>query len=200
MAVKLWLDYFLKQDCAAWPKFKDTLNTSNRFVNNNLVTDIVNPTITSAGALLTCTTSAASYQWYLNNNPILSATSNTYNATANGNYYCEVKYVYTNCPYNSNVVNINTTGIQALTTLKSFVVYPNPTLGNIEVSYTPESNNPVTFEVYDIAGRLAYKLTEESTAGIKLTKELNIETLERGTYILYVRQQNFKGAYKIIKQ
>ncbi|MBI3519605.1 MAG: T9SS type A sorting domain-containing protein [Bacteroidetes bacterium] len=200
MAAKLWLDYFLKEDCSAWPKFKDTLNTSVRFVNNTMISDIVDPAITAAGAVLTCTTPAASYQWYLNNNPIASATSNTYNATSNGNYYCEVKYVYTNCPYNSNIVNINTTGIQSFTTLKSFAVYPNPTQGKIYVSYTSESSTPLTFEVYDIAGRVVLTSSEESLPGVKFNKELNIESLERGTYILYIHQKEFKGAYKIIKQ
>ena len=41
------------------------------------------------------------------------------------------------------------------------------------------------------------KDNENSTAS---KKELNLENIDNGSYILYVRQNEFKAAYKIIKQ
>ncbi len=200
MAAKLWLDYFLKQDCSAWPRFKDSLNTSMRFVNDVMVSDIVTPVITANGTLLTCTTAAPNYQWYLNGGIITGATTNTCNALSNGNYYCEVKYVYTNCPYNSNTEIINTTGIQSVLNSNSFSVFPNPANNKVTIAYTSGSADPVLFELYDLSGRLISKTTEISPAFTPVKKELDIEIIESGTYILFIHQQDAKVAYRIIKQ
>jgi predicted dienelactone hydrolase len=200
MAAKLWLDYFLKQDCSAWPRFKDSLNLSQRFVNDVMVSDIVTPVINANGTLLTCTTPAASYQWYLNNNPIAAATSNTYNATANGNYYCEVKYVYTNCAYNSNTETITTTGISSVVNANSFSVYPNPATDMLMVSYTATTGAPVNFELYDVAGRLVLSTREATQAATPVKKQIDLNGIESGTYVLQIRQQGVKAAYRIVKQ
>ncbi|MBS1636031.1 MAG: T9SS type A sorting domain-containing protein [Bacteroidetes bacterium] len=199
MAARLWLDYFLKQDCSAWPKFKDSLNLSTRFINDNLVTDIVNPVISAAGTVLTCTTPAASYQWYLNGSPVGGATASTYTAIANGNYSCEVKYVYTNCPYTSNVVNISTTGISSVYTTQSFVLFPNPGQDQFMVSYYAESGLPVSFRVYDLTGNLVYKASSDGSAVGQQTQVLNLEQLSPGAYLLSVEHSHFHGVYKLIK-
>jgi predicted dienelactone hydrolase len=200
MAAKLWLDYFLKQDCAAWPRFKDSLNLSQRFVNDALVSDIVDPVITSNGTLLTCTTVAASYQWYVNNTLIPGATGNTYNATANGNYYCGVSYAYTNCLYNSNTETVTATGIRSMISQNSFAVFPNPATDKLTVSYVAEAGSLVNFELYDVTGRLVLNVTEASPAATAVRKEISIENIERGTYLLQIRQEGVKVAYRIIKQ
>lgn len=200
MAAKLWLDYFLKQDCSAWPRFKDSLNLSQRFINNALVSDIVTPVISSNGTLLTCTTPAASYQWYLNSSLISGATSNTYNATANGNYYCEVKYVYTNCPYMSNTETINTTGLSSVLNSNSFLVYPNPANDRLTVSYKTVTSAAVNFELYDIAGKLVLKIAEAAPAASNVKKEFDLAGVESGTYILQISQEGVKVAYRIVKQ
>lgn len=200
MAAKLWLDYFLKQDCSAWPRFKDSLNLSQRFINDALVSDIATPVVTANGTVLTCTTPAASYQWYLNNNPIPGATGNTYSATSNGNYYCEVKYSYTNCTYNSNTQTINTTGVSFLVDKNSFYLYPNPAADKLVISYRAVTPIPVNFELYDLAGKLVLKTTEASPASTDVKKELVLEGVEKGIYVLQISQQDVKVAYRIVKQ
>ena len=200
MAAKLWLDYFLKQDCSAWPRFKDSLNLSQRFINDVLVSDIANPVINANGTLLTCTTTAASYQWYLNNNPIPGAVTNTYNAASNGNYYCEVTYAYTNCPYNSGIETITATGIQAVLSQSSFAVFPNPAGNQLNISYVSEANGALSFELYDVTGRLVLRTTDNSPAATAVKKELNMELLSGGTYILYICRDHSRLAYKIMKQ
>ena len=87
------------------------------------------------------------------------------------------------------------------TNLKSFNVYPNPAQNTLNVSYRAIAGVPIVFELYDMMGKLVYKQTEEiSLQTNQLTKELNISKLDLGTYILYINQKEFKGAYKIIKQ
>ena len=93
------------------------------------------------------------------------------------------------------------TSLLEQTNLKSFNVYPNPAQNVINISYRSTAGVPVQFEIYDMMGKLVYKQTEDiSLQSNQLTKELNISKLELGTYILYINQKEFKGAYKIIKQ
>ncbi len=92
------------------------------------------------------------------------------------------------------------TSLLEQTNLKSFNVYPNPAQNVINISYRSTAGVPVQFEIYDMMGKLVYKQTEDSSLqSNQLTKELNISKLDLGTYILYINQKEFKGAYKIIK-
>jgi dienelactone hydrolase len=93
----------------------------------------------------------------------------------------------------------STVGITEQITVKSFNVFPNPTQDVINVAYTTVAGVKVSFELFDITGKLVYKTTEESSQANSLTKELNISKLDLGTYILMINQKDFKGAYKIIK-
>lgn len=93
------------------------------------------------------------------------------------------------------------TSLLEQTNIKSFNVYPNPAQNVINISYRSTAGVPIFFEIYDMLGNLVYKQTEDiSLQSNQLTKELNISKLDLGTYILYINQKEFKGAYKIIKQ
>ncbi len=91
------------------------------------------------------------------------------------------------------------TGLISKTKAELFSVFPNPVNDKLIVSYTSEHNTPVEFELYDISGRLMLTLSETTSNSIVVKKELNTNQLEKGTYILFVRQNETKYAYKIIK-
>jgi dienelactone hydrolase len=91
------------------------------------------------------------------------------------------------------------TSIQAANFSQNFSIFPNPTEGTLTISYASVSASPVTFELYDISGRLVVQSTETSAASINVNKELNIEHIDNGTYILHINQNNQKSVYKIIK-
>ena len=79
-------------------------------------------------------------------------------------------------------------------------IFPNPTQDKLFISYLTDGLNLVVFELYDIYGRLIVSSSENSGSATTVTKELNIEHIDNGSYILYIRQNDFKTAYKIIKQ
>lgn len=90
-----------------------------------------------------------------------------------------------------------TTDIQSISTINHLSVFPNPTESKLTISYKMESTTPLLFELYDISGRLV--LTEISPIS-STSKDLNLESLDNGSYILYIHQNESKKAYKIIKQ
>jgi dienelactone hydrolase len=89
------------------------------------------------------------------------------------------------------------TGIQEQSFENNLTVSPNPTEGKLNISFSSEITTPITFELYDISGRLVLSSIENSNAS---KKEINIENMDKGSYILYVRQNELMNAYKIIKQ
>jgi dienelactone hydrolase len=93
-----------------------------------------------------------------------------------------------------------TTGIQNHNFNQQFSIYPNPTEGKLDIAFHTEIKSAVLFELYDISGRLVLTSTQNIDNSAEMKKELNLENLDNGSYILYVRQNEFKTAYKIIKQ
>ena len=89
------------------------------------------------------------------------------------------------------------TGIQDQFLANNISVFPNPTEGKLTINYSKHNDLPVIFELYDISGRLVLTSTETSNT---TKKELNLENIDNGSYILYIKQNEFKAAYKIIKQ
>lgn len=89
-----------------------------------------------------------------------------------------------------------TTGITEEGSVQHISVFPNPSENKLYVSYQTSLNSPITFEIFDITGRLV--LSENSNQS--LTKEINIEHINSGTYILQISQNNYKKTFKVVKQ
>lgn len=87
------------------------------------------------------------------------------------------------------------TGLQEQSSSNSMTVFPNPTENKLTISYA-EITTPVSFELYDISGRLVLK---EQTLSQNTTHEINLENIERGSYVLIIHSENSNKAFKIIK-
>ncbi len=94
-----WLNYFLKDDCEAWPLFQDSLTSSPR-ITAMQYSIIQQPEITQAGETLTATP-ATSYQWYLDGEPVPDAVNQSISLTQSGAYMVEVSY-FNLCTYFSD--------------------------------------------------------------------------------------------------
>lgn len=90
------------------------------------------------------------------------------------------------------------TGINNLITNQVIQIYPNPTDGNLTVSYQSFSESMIKFVIYDVSGKVVY-LENEMPNNININKELEIKNLTQGLYILYIEQKDFKKSYKFIK-
>ncbi len=70
--------------------------------------------------------------------------------------------------------------------LSGIVVYPNPTRGNVTIAYTSIDNSDYTLNIYDMSGRLVDSYVLNAIEGFN-QKELNLESLVKGTYIVSLK-------------
>ena len=125
-------------------------NTTSVTVN----TTPSNPTITSSGNTLTSSATTGN-QWYLNGVLISGATNQTYTSTQNGNYTDVVTNAFNCSSSPSNTINITTTGIDAISNVNLFTIYPNPTSGLVAIDINL-ANQPASIEIVNELGQTLY--------------------------------------------
>jgi hypothetical protein len=81
--------------------------------------------------------------------------------------------------------------------MSGIVVYPNPTRGNVTIAYTSMDNSDYTLSIFDIAGRLVDTYLLNAFEGYN-QKELNLETLVKGTYIVSLKGNGLVTQTKLI--
>lgn len=190
----LWLAYYLKDSCAAWTQFQDSLTQSARLTGQFSCT-AGNPVITQNGNMLQ-STPATTYQWFLNGQPIGGATSQTYTPTQNGNYSVEVTYS-NNCPYASNVISWTmTSGMFISGADLQFRFYPNPVQETVTFEINGLGYGYATVSVYDLSGRVVLS-DLFSVSGIK---NYDCSALAPGTYLLKLETAHGVVFRKLLKQ
>jgi hypothetical protein len=119
----------------------------------NLTINTVNVAVTQAGATLTSSASGATYQWIdcSNNSPVAGATSQSFTATANGNY--AVIVTENSCSDTSACLSVTGIGITENNFGTEFTMYPNPSQGNFTIDLGAAYSN-ATIVVTDMTGRV----------------------------------------------
>jgi iduronate 2-sulfatase len=67
---------------------------------------------------------------------------------------------------------------------KSVSLYPNPSRGNITISYNNNVAGKISLEVHDVTGRIVFSLTDMFVAKGIFVKKLDLSNLKTGTYYL----------------
>jgi dienelactone hydrolase len=182
----LWLNYYLKNDCAAWIQFNDSLANSNR-VTGTASCNVLAPLISPQGNSLV-STSATSYQWFLNGNPINGANAQTYTPTQNGVYTVEVTY-YNTCPYISNQINWTVTGFEDAPLVGGFTLYPNPTTDNTNLRFFAAEASNGTVYIANAIGQIVMEMPLQVVYGENQIR-LNASSLPKGYYTVSFRLVN----------
>ncbi len=90
-------------------------------------------------------------------------------------------------PENMGVLALG--GITAITeTAKpanNLTIFPNPSNGVVFIKLNEQNNTPVEIEMMDVAGRIIYRITENSSSQIV---ELDLRHLEHGIYFVKISQ------------
>ena len=154
------------------------------------------PTITQSGSVLTATPASSNYQWYLNGSPIAGATSQTYTATADGNYTVE-ETNSNGCSSTSATYNVNGLGISENSFQNSFNVYPNPNNGEFQLNFNVSNQDNYTIEIHNAIGQLVYQEYLSNYSG-KYSKQINLQNFGKGIYMLSLTNSHNQGIKKLI--
>lgn len=172
------------------------------------VTSVVvnpNPTVTASssstllcnGSTATLTASGASnYTWTAGP----STSSYVINPLSNTTY--TVTGVNANGCYNTAIITQSVSvcsGIQDLVDISDVLIYPNPADKRFVISYQLIGINDVSFELFDVSGKLVLKDTAPGNTA-QSSKELNVEHLTAGMYILKIVRAGHARSYKIMIQ
>jgi hypothetical protein len=143
------------------------------------------PSITVNGNVLTSTVSGASYQWYLNGNPINGATSQSYTATQTGSYTVEV-FDANGCGSGQSSAVVDPTGIAANTNVASISVTPNPNNGQFTVAFHVNASDNYTIEIHDVLGQIVYSESLSNFSG-DYNRQVDLTTFGKGMYTITLR-------------
>lgn len=160
----------------------------------NLTVTAIDNTVTQNGLTLTANEPGASYQWLdcdNANQPINGATSQSFTATANGNY--AVSITKNSCTKVSACTNISTVDMPERQAMVSFQAYPNPSTGIVIINL-PLASNGGSLKVYDIAGQLVLssELKEKSN-------QVDLSDYSNGIYLLELEQHGSLSRIRLMK-
>lgn len=136
------------------------------------------PTATFASGALS-SSSATSYQWYLNGNIITGATGQNYTPTQNGQYTVVITDA-NGCSNQSDAVTVAGVGITVVNANLGVEVYPNPSTGMFYIS-TGNFSGTFTITVLDMAGR---EVMTTAVNGQLQQYPLDMSLVGDGVYIL----------------
>lgn len=146
--------------------------------------------ISQNGANLVADQPNATYQWYncTTSSPIAGATSQTYTATANGDYYVTVSYG-SGCSETSNCVTVNSISQASLedNAMLNFSVYPNPTEDKVFIT---GDVNFDTVVLTDVAGNVILKTNQTV---------LSLEGMPQGIYFITILSSGNSSTKRVIK-
>jgi PKD repeat protein len=147
------------------------------------VDNIVTPTITQNGNILSCNQNGFSYLWFLNGTPA-PGTNNaqTYMFNQNGLYTVQIGTA--SCSASSNTLLVNV-GLDELKSRLGFEVYPNPARDVIQVNFENPGGATAIISLYDFKGALVY--SQMSPANDKVEQSIPLDELATGIYMLQVQ-------------
>ncbi len=163
----------------------DSIITLNLTINNS------NVATTQNGIQLSATSTGASYQW-LTCNPftiILGANSQTYTATANGDY--AVIVTQNGCTDTSNCMTVNGVGINELNTQNQITISPNPTNSIFKIECPMNGAQVILYNSF--GQKLLTSKIENQTSLI------DISHVTKGIYIAEIIDDKTTYRVKIIK-
>jgi hypothetical protein len=135
------------------------------------------PTISANGNVLT-SSSADSYQWYLNGVIIQGATSQSYSPTQDGIYLVKVGEI-NGCQFNYSVGYRYSTILSAENTTEAdqLTIYPNPANNRVCISGLQAGQN-VLLELFNMTGQRIYQQQNSNS--------FDVSTYPEGIYFLRI--------------
>ncbi len=171
----------------------DSISTLNFGINPmpDSTTTLTGTTITSNQV-----STPSTYQWIdcINNQPINSATANSFTAITNGSYAVVVSNGF--CTDTSACVSVTTVGVDNLKSISNIHVFPNPTSSILYIDVNSATSQNIKLKLLDMSGRIANQKTVKVNSGLQHLN-MNMAELPKGIYTLEVYED---GVRKLIQQ
>ena len=163
-------------------------------LNINVTIFSIDTTVNLSGITLIANQNGATYQWLNceNNTVISGATGQSYTPNANGSYAVIINL--NGCIDTSFCTPVLTIRTKDIADNELFKIIPNPNNGRFVLLADKISN--ANLKLFNSFGGLVY--TEDNVTFEK--KEINIEKLAKGVYLLELRSKENIYRYKIIKE
>ncbi|MBM3451911.1 MAG: T9SS type A sorting domain-containing protein [Bacteroidetes bacterium] len=185
-----WLDFKLKGICNAYGAFLLAIESQPGTINETLCPSL--PTVTiindpNQGSDVYCSSlQGNSYQWYMDNQPIVGETSQCYNIPTDLGATYQVEVFFENgCVFSQPITF--TSGLNDLTS-SQVKLYPNPANQFVTIE---SDKNEINYLLLDLNGRVIQ--ANQTYSKIHL---IEISTLNKGVYHLTISD----GLNKITKQ
>lgn len=152
----------------------------------------IDNTVTDNGDLtLTANATGAIFQWIdcSTNTEITGETNASFTATQNGEYACVI--TNGNCTDTSECITIDYVGTDDLDA-QQFAFYPNPANNQLHVIFKESTEK--TINIINASGQITHTFKTN-----KLNNTINLESLEKGVYILQVSSDQEIKANRFIK-
>ncbi|MGK0388796.1 MAG: dienelactone hydrolase [Maribacter sp.] len=199
-----WLDYFLKGDCDAWSIFHENLinNTAHTYqeVGTGYALELeIDQVISIPGALGMSNIGGGNdftYQWYMNGNLIPDEISDTYQATATGDYTLVAINEY-GCEIESNTISFINVSNENIQNNLGYDIFP--TLVENKINIILHNNSPLEtrLEWLDIAGNSVRSTNQNLRENEILI--VDISHFPKGIYILKIVTKEGSFSRKIVK-
>ncbi|WP_299225598.1 M28 family peptidase [uncultured Psychroserpens sp.] len=154
----------------------------------------VDNNVTQTTTMLTADQTSASYQWIDCNTgmPISGETNQSFVPNVNGNYAVQVTSGL--CTEISDCIIFDTLALEAFSATE-IKIFPNPATSHINVELNNVNDTSVTFEVFDVTGKIVLRKKPSITSA-----SINVKALTKGVYFLRVTNSEKTGTYKIVKE
>lgn len=152
------------------------------------------PTISANGNIL-ASSSAVSYQWYINGNPIPGAIFQFDTATQSGFYQVMITDV-NGCTAISSPYNFTLNGVEENNSGISFTIFPNPSDGFFDVSILLPIKQEITVSITNEIGQFIKE--EKFSAFGSLKKKYDLRYLPKGVYWISLKTSYSEHSQKFI--
>jgi len=83
-------------------------------------------------------------------------------------------------------------------TLDNLKIYPNPTTNILNIEFSSTDIEKVKFDIFALNGRLIKTVSQENSN--QVNQQINVESLQTGTYILVINTGKYTSTHKFIKK
>ncbi len=166
------------------------------------------PAFTVEKNLLTAETPETySLQWLFDGQPLSGENNSTLCISESGIYSLEISDLNTGCSssisqtvtYDPTDAGCVTTGTDLEVVAPDLVIFPNPSPGRLQVSFTLGESLPVDYAVYNTLGQQLQQQQFGKQTGL-IQFQVDLEQFPSGIYWLMIRAGNEYGGYRIVKE